>query len=904
MVNGLPDGWLSRDALIFGEGVRENGVISRGAQIDLPDLRTCGSGSLISMYQSWAAIVDSLGDNEALQIQWSVTSDSYDFIERFTAASEKEGGTKWTEHMRRVISEQASVMMERGLLRREKLHLFLGRRMNGVKRIRDPQALASYVEKESENLAARLTGWGSQITGGTVRVMDDAMHGHAWEEFLHPGRILDAAAREKEFSPELSLQEHCLHAPFMEPLESSECFFQHDGYYHGIVVIRRWMTEPVMGCMTKLTGALAGNYRITFNIYPVMVQKAEKEAEKEAERLAQDSRMSKRDALQVKSEQRKVRARELASGKYKAFKVLPVIRVWARTTDELRAQLGLLKNALASMSGVNYYQIDHGEQFRQLYAETLPGYLEGKYRHYDIFAKSDFLPTVLPISASFQGAGPSPDALFFGDQGNLVGFRAFADNGTPLQTTILAMRGAGKSTTLVSLISQIAKFCGFGVFIEEGQGFTVLTKLLGGESWVVSPNGRDTLNFLDTFGQPLTAVHLAGVTAMALVMTGGSSNEEKLTMRQSMLREYARQLYLDTWTGICRRDPARQDLARRLAWVIEKRSDLFEGDSVSVEERYADWRVLARDKADIAERALKEIPSEELLGWTKSPNGARAVSEMGLSLLERNEMPTLTGLVEMMRTGRRPDHSVDEVRYLVAGLEEWTKQGSNGVLFDGHSNKNLNTPFLHVDFGKIPEGSERLKEAIAFNVCNFARQKFVSLPRGMKKIWALDDPRRYIRSPIMARNVGEGFSLLRKYSVWVALATQQFDQLKDTPVWKEIVGNTAQYLLMRMESQSDLVDLAREIRLPDAAQSMVMKYVLPENQRGEGLKYSDACYFLKTAEGSIAGTLRNYASPELLWVAASSGDSFDKRKKQMAAFEEPFDAVMDATGQRKNLCVA
>jgi hypothetical protein len=298
---------------------------------------------------------------------------------------------------------------------------------------------------------------------------------------------------------------------------------------------------------------------------------------------------------------------------------------------------------------------------------------------------------------------------------------------------------------------------------------------------------------------------------------------------------------------------------------------------------------------------LAAISPSDLLTWVKTAAGNRAVRDIGVSLMKPLEMPTHTALVEMMRSGRLNEHDADEIRFLVATLEEWGRTGSNGALFDGPSNVTLDRPFLHFDFGLIPEGNERLKEVVAFLVCNFARQKFVTLPRGMKKMFVLDDPRRYIRSPIMARNVGEAFSLLRKYSVWVALATQQFDQLKDTPVWKEIVGNTAQYLLLRMESQSDLESLAQEIRLPDAAQAMVLKYILPENQRAT-TKYSDACYFLKTGEGSLAGTVRNYATPEQLYVAASSGSGFDERKKHLANYADPFEGVIAAV--KKQTCAA
>ena len=460
MLNGLPDGWLSCDALTFGEGVREGGVLSRGAKITLPDMRTCGTDTIWNIYHGWSALIDSLGDNEALQLQWQVSSDYSDFQEAYAAETERTKGTAWTRFVRENGSEQMRELMNRGLLRREHLSIYLGRKMAGLRGVRDPAALADYVRRESENLNLRINGWGGYFAGGGLQVMGNQEHGDAWEAFLNPGRVVDQAARSRHYDPELSLQEQCLHAGFLEENERGECYFKHDGYYHALLVLRRWPTRPTMGLMTRLTSALEGNYSITFNIYTISVPQAIKDAEKEALRLEQDSRIEKSRSMLVKSGQREERARQLSSGNFKAFKVLPVLRVWAPTVDRVRTQVGLLKNTLAAMSGIQYFQVDHGEQFRQLFAETLPGYLEGKYRDWDIYGQSDFLPTVLPISTSFDGCGPCGQAVYFGDQGNLVGVRGFADNGTPLQTTILGMRGAGKSTWEVNLVSQLAPLCG------------------------------------------------------------------------------------------------------------------------------------------------------------------------------------------------------------------------------------------------------------------------------------------------------------------------------------------------------------------------------------------------------------------------------------------------------------
>ena len=58
-----------------------------------------------------------------------------------------------------------------------------------------------------------------------------------------------------------------------------------DGYYHVLLVIRRWPMTTHMGLVWALTGALAGNYCYTLNCYPLDATREVKRIEDEIRRV-------------------------------------------------------------------------------------------------------------------------------------------------------------------------------------------------------------------------------------------------------------------------------------------------------------------------------------------------------------------------------------------------------------------------------------------------------------------------------------------------------------------------------------------------------------------------------------------------------------------------------------------
>ncbi len=77
--------------------------------------------------------------------------------------------------------------------------------------------------------------------------------------------------------------------------------------------------------------------------------------------------------------------------------------------------------------------------------------------------------------------------------------------------------------------------------------------------------------------------------------------------------------------------------------------------------------------------------------------------------------------------------------------------------------------------------------------------------------------------------------------------------------------------------------MAQDIGLTDLTKHAIRSYPLPDQQSGE--KFAAFTYLHNDAQNPICGTVLNVASPEMLYVSGSSGIQFDRRAKDLTAFE-------------------
>ena len=168
----------------------------------------------------------------------------------------------------------------------------------------------------------------------------------------------------------------------------------------------------------------------------------------------------------------------------------------------------------------------------------------------------------------------------------------------------------------------------------------------------------------------------------------------------------------------------------------------------------------------------------------------------------------------------------------------------------------LRRSVAHFELGLIPEQAVELKTAAGLLISGFARQHILGLPRAERKRIIFEEVARFLDVPGGEAIVAESYAQLRKFNCLAVSVVQQYARFRASRVRAAVVGNAKLFLLMRQADRSDLLDLARDLPLPESALEVIPAYPLPE-QQAPGQRHSSVCYFLPTAQPPQCGTLRH-----------------------------------------------
>src|SRR5690606_3903747 len=134
----------------------------------------------------------------------------------------------------------------------------------------------------------------------------------------------------------------------------------------------------------------------------------------------------------------------------------------------------------------------------------------------------------------------------------------------------------------------------------------------------------------------------------------------------------------------------------------------------------------------------------------------------------------------------------------------------------------------------------------------------------------------------------ESYQQLRKYNVWNLASVQNYELFKSSDIRGAVLGNSRVLFLLRQSDRADVEDLARDFPLPSAVQDAVMTH--PEQIVGQ--KYSQYTYSHTDVRRPMIVTMRNVASRELIYCAASSGEHYDKRAQDLKGYPSVVDGIV------------
>jgi hypothetical protein len=903
-----PDGWFEGDLLWYDTALTPATILARGAQLELPDLKTADEGTHEAYYEALGSFLCQLADDEAIQFQWRIDSDYHAELETYRQETRRLGATGWCEASREERYRRYKERQSAGKLRRERLDVYLARRCSSVPKegFKTAAQVGIYLAQTAKNFGDRFHQWTGRMPAARLTVFDDREHFRAWRSFCQPGLRMLGEQRYAGFDPGGTLLENCWPGGGITTRDpEGNVFFRMDGHYHTLLVLRRWPMETHFGIIWALTGSLAGNACYTLNCYPLQTTREVLRTEEEMRRLKGSRGSEGKESLDDVLARKKARISALQGGFARPFSVLPVVRVWDTTLQGLLTRVQALKEAINTMGGAQCYQVDDETQAKCLFYETLPGWTGGRYRDWDLFALAGrdasvcFLQDLVPLSSSYTGHLEEAEAIYDGGHGNLAGLRTFAGQ-TPQHAVMIGTTRVGKSSQVIDYLSQSDCFFAFRGIIEEGLSYGTLVRLLGGESIILHPDSGLVINYLDTQGLPLTRMHVAAAAGLLLVMTGKSRDPESNQQRKAMLSEYLEQLFTDTWNDQRNRDPGREHAAARWALLAARTLAAGQGTASqgSLLEVLADLRERERAPDGWVAENLSRIDEGAVVAAARRPETAQLVRDVGFSFLQPEEFPTHTSLVETLRYNRLSHHARDQVDRLASLLSPWQRGGPHGRLFDGCSNRRLEGRLVHFELGLLPSANQEMKEAAVFLLANRLRQRIVTLPRALRKQFVFEEPSRYLQVGGMEELLAEFYAQMGKFGCHILPVTQQYGQLSGSSLRPVIFGNSKQFFLFKQNDRRDLQDVGDAIGLPPSARAAITGFTAPEYQAGKEA-FSEMAVFSSEGEGNACGVVRNMATAEMLYVSESSGALYDSRTKALEAYQDPVEGVFSECSRHR-----
>ena len=897
MFEESPNGHFINDLIVFNS-LNAGGYVSKGFIFEPPDMVNAQVSELNGFQDQLSLLMQSITENQRLQIQYYCDSDYRHELLRYQAETQKADNI-WTRRSRNERFERYWRLMTERRLRRQRLVFYLSRKIEtSSKGIKSEAALSEYYNQLLGQFRSEFEHTHEMLTeifagqGARVIPMKDADHFRHCKTFLNPSLAerfdydpIDG------FDPQLSIQENCWHS---EGAGQADFGFFMDGRYHSIIALSRWPKMTYPGIIHRLTGLRLLDYTITVNLDPLSVRKEINKEEKEHDRIAGDYASEKKLSLLTVMDKKQKKIAALMQGHTIPFKVLFAIRTWDKSKEGLIAKTTAIKNAINSMNSAQYAESTLPSTSKKLFYQTWPGWTWSKYNARKLYGENRYIADMLPIASTFTGHLDTAEAIYEGPNQNLVGIKTFsgsAGNQSPQHAVLLGMSGAGKSVTICDLLSQTENYYAYTVIIEEGLSYGIYTQTVEPDAKpiVIQPDGDITINYLDTKGLPLTPDHLASATALVARMVGLSQSEDKQMLRQAQIAKYINLLYEDVFQDWTRKNENQMmEVARRACALTHYRKEKMPPGATMLE-AFADFRDWLKSNEDEAKSFEQQMAEGEVLKFLKDPNTVKEVRNIAFAYFKTDEYPSHRMLQELMALDASGAER-DQIIEISTLLLPWCRDGNYGALFDGTSNLSLTGKIAHFELGYIPDSAKELRAAAGFLITNHARKHIITLPRAVRKRNVYEEVARFLDIPGGEEIVKESYAQLRKFNCWNISIVQQYARFKQSRIRSAVFGNSRQFFLMRQNDRADLDDIARDIAIPEITKHTIMNYTLPDHQAGA--KYSAFTYLHVDSNRPICGSAYNYTSPEMLYCSSSSGEHFEKRAKELRGAKNVTEGIL------------
>ena len=227
---GMPNGFFLNDLLWFGDGGFEKTAISRGFMVEPGEISAFSVTQLNDLHERLRILLGILGEEFALQVQWSIDSDyrhELEMYHRETLNLRRQDPVhgQFGVLIRAERYERYKAAMEEGRLRRERLTLFFTRIIDTKVPVAGYSAVAAYFDalsrKESLALSDFALGALSRLFPDCrITPMRDREHFLFYCRFLNTNLQATAIDPLDLLDPGYSIQQNCLHGEGITPLRA------------------------------------------------------------------------------------------------------------------------------------------------------------------------------------------------------------------------------------------------------------------------------------------------------------------------------------------------------------------------------------------------------------------------------------------------------------------------------------------------------------------------------------------------------------------------------------------------------------------------------------------------------------------------------------------------------------
>ena len=308
MARTFPIGWFEQDMLWWGAALDAGTCLSRGVRVEVPDLRSADNRTVLDLRRQNAHLLAVIGAGASLQVSWTVEDDFESALEGYSMR--KRTGSPWCRRtcaVRRGFYEQR---LAEGSLRRERVHVYLGRRCQGLGPgdVRSVAACEAFLRQAAAGLDAQLRTLGMIHPLGRWTPMDTRAHALHLRRFLNPSlaRLFSepGEAGLDGFDEARSVRANCLRSDleaFSARGGERQSLLYFDGHFHALFVMRELPRGTRPGMLLPVLDAVSRGASVTLDIHPLPVGGEIERLRREIDELSAFSRTGNRPGWRMTS---------------------------------------------------------------------------------------------------------------------------------------------------------------------------------------------------------------------------------------------------------------------------------------------------------------------------------------------------------------------------------------------------------------------------------------------------------------------------------------------------------------------------------------------------------------------------------------------------------------------------